>query len=281
MFRTIGNTWQLMKLSGSVLNENRRLMVLPLLSLLAMALVVAVFLGIFAGAGTFGRLGDDSSLTATDYVIAAVLYLAGSFVTIYFNSALVAAAYAHLRGDEVSTGSAIAVANAHLPSIFGWACFATTVGLILSLIRSNDSLVGRIVAAVLGGIWAYMTFFVVPVLVIEGLSPIDAVKRSTSLLQQTWGRQLVSNFGFGIAHAIIAGVALLIGLVVFSLGLSTTATIVLIVVTAAPVLLAGVVVLMAAQGIFTSALYAYATTGSAPGVFNEELLSTAYRSKAK
>ena len=62
-----------------------------------------------------------------------MLYLAGSFVTIYFNSALVAAAYAHLRGDEVSTGSAIAVANAHLPSIFGWACFATTVGLILTL----------------------------------------------------------------------------------------------------------------------------------------------------
>jgi hypothetical protein len=268
-----------MKLSGAVLNQDRKLMLLPLFSLLSLAFVGAVFLGLFAGAGTLGRLADDSSLTAVDYVIVALLYLAGSFVTIYFNSALVAAAYAHLRGEDVTVGTALTKANEHLPSIFGWACFATTVGLILSLIRSNNGIVGRIVAAVLGGVWAYMTFFVVPVLVVEGLTPIGAVKRSSALLHQTWGRQLVSNFGFGIAHAVVFGVAALIAFAIYVIGLPIEATIALIVAIAGPVLLGGVVALMAAQGIFTSALYAYATTGTAPGAFNEELLSRAYRSK--
>jgi hypothetical protein len=279
MFGTISNTWQLMKLSGSLLSQDRKLMLLPLFSLLGLALVGAVFLGVFATAGTLGRLGNDSSLTALDYVITALLYLAGSFVTIYFNSALVAAAYAQLRGENVTVGSAIAVANQHLPSIFGWACFATTVGLVLSLVRRNNGLVGRLVGAILGGIWAYMTFFVVPVLVIEGLSPIDAVKRSTSLLQQTWGRQLVSTFGFGIAHVVVFAVAAIIAVLIWAIGLPLEATIALIVLIAGPVLLGGIVALMAAEGIFTSALYAYATTGSAPGAFNEDLLRRAYRSK--
>jgi hypothetical protein len=53
MFRTIGNTWQLMKLSGAVLNQDRKLMLLPLFSLLSLAFVGAVFLGLFAGAGTW------------------------------------------------------------------------------------------------------------------------------------------------------------------------------------------------------------------------------------
>ena len=56
-------------------------------------------------------------------------------------------------------------------------------------------------------------------------------------------------------------------------------TVALIVAIAGPLLLGGIVALMAVQGIFTSALYAYATTGSAPGAFNEDLLRNAYRPK--
>ena len=43
-----------------------------------------------------------------------------------------------------------------------------------------------------------MTFFVVPIIVSENIGPINAIKRSTSLFKQTWGDQVVANFGFGI-----------------------------------------------------------------------------------
>ena len=42
--------------------------------------------------------------------------------------------------------------------IFGWACFSTTIGLVLESIRSSDSIVAKILAWVLSSIWGYMTF---------------------------------------------------------------------------------------------------------------------------
>ena len=43
-----------------------------------------------------------------------------------------------------------------------------------------------------------MTYFVVPVLVVEKLGPIDATKRSMSLMYRTWGEALVGKVGLGL-----------------------------------------------------------------------------------
>jgi len=44
--------------------------------------------------------------------------------------------------------------------------------------------------------WTLASFLVVPILVAERKSPIDALKGSASLLKKTWGEQLVGNFSF-------------------------------------------------------------------------------------
>ncbi len=43
-----------------------------------------------------------------------------------------------------------------------------------------------------------MTYFVVPVIVVEKLGPLAAGKRSFEVLKRTWGESLVANFGVGI-----------------------------------------------------------------------------------
>jgi hypothetical protein len=125
----------------------------------AIALVLAGWLG-FAFHETFdeGASAQKEGLGAAEYIFFAALYFAASFTIVYFNSALVSAAYEKLRGGAPTIGSSLRVANAHVPNIFGWDCFSTTIGLALESIRSSDSIVAKILASVLSSIWGYMTF---------------------------------------------------------------------------------------------------------------------------
>ena len=70
-------------------------------------------------------------------------------------------------------------------------------------------MVGRI-----GGLgWSLATFLVVPVLVAEGLGPIDAVRRSSQLLKRTWGEQIAGNVGVGAVFFLAFVVAIVLGVV--------------------------------------------------------------------
>ena len=57
--------------------------------------------------------------------------------------------------------------------------------------------------AIIGFAWSVATFLVVPVLVVEKVGPLDAIKRSASLLRKTWGEQLVGNFGIGLVFGLL------------------------------------------------------------------------------
>lgn len=63
-------------------------------------------------------------------------------------------------------------------------------------------------------IWTYTTFFVVPLIVMEGIGPIAAIKRSGTLLQDTWGTQVVADFSFALFYG-VAWVVAVFGLLMF------------------------------------------------------------------
>src|SRR2546430_14490730 len=62
-----------------------------------------------------------------------------------------------------------------------------TVGLILRAIAERFGFIGRIIAGAFGAAWGIITYLVVPVLIFEKIGPWAGVKRSGSLLRQTWG----------------------------------------------------------------------------------------------
>ena len=54
-----------------------------------------------------------------------------------------------------------------------------------------------------------MTFLVLPVLVVEQIGPIQAVKRSAELFKRTWGENMIANAGIGL----VALVATFVGVI--------------------------------------------------------------------
>lgn len=272
MFRTIGHTFELMKMSWNVLMKDKELIFFPIFAGIGLAILLGVFFGVGTATGSLDRLSNEAEpANIGDAILVVLFFFLSYFITIFFNAALVSAALERLRGGDPNVRSGLSHAAAHVHTILGWAIIAATVGLILMLLRSrSNNMITRIVIDLIGGAWEFMTFFVVPVLVSEGLGPIASIKRSAGIIRQTWGRHITASFGFMIVYFIAALIgilpAILVGLVSPVAGIAVG----LVTISAAM----GTV--QAMEGIFKAALYEYAL-GEQPLEFDLRTLQTAYR----
>ena len=278
MFATIGRTWGIMKICWGVLQKDRELLVFPLVSGVAMIVLAAITFSVGSSTGALERAGaaagsqSATALQTADIVLFAGIYFVGAFIVIYFNAALIGAAMIRIRGGDPSVWDGLAIANTHLPQIIGWALISATVGLILRILRDRlrHNFIGQIVLGLVGCIWAYLTFMVIPILIVDNVGPIEAIKRSGGLFKRTWGEQVTANFGFGIISIlaiIVAAIpALLVGMV------SPVAGIALGVVTIGTV----IVTVAALEGIFKAALYEYVAEDVVAEDFSSELLGGAF-----
>ena len=282
MFATIGHTFELMKTSFGVLKKDKELLWFPVFSGIGVVIVLALFLAIGSATGTIDRLSAASETEGTateaiqlvDVILAVLAFFLVYFVTIFFNSALVAAALERLRGGDPNVSSGLAKAFSHIHNILGWAVISASVGLILQILRSRtDNFLARLALDLVGGVWAFMTFFVVPILVAEGTGPFGSIKRSSELVRKTWGRQIAANFGFFIVYLVAVAIAVIPGLL-----LGLVLPIAGIVVGLVTVSIAMALV-QALEGIFKAALYEYAM-GEQPQEFDLRTLQTAYRPAA-
>src|SRR5262249_1074067 len=132
-----------------------------------------------------------------------VFYVVQYTIVFYCNSALVGAALIRLRGGQPTLGDGFRIANERFGSIVGYALVAATVGVILRQIAQRG-MIGRILGTGFGLAWNVATFLAVPVLVVEGVGPIEAVKRSSQLLKKTWGEQIVGNIGLGLVFGLLS-----------------------------------------------------------------------------
>ena len=284
MFATIGRSWQLFKLCLHVLSVDKELIFFPIFSTIGVVFVTLTFFGVTFGIGSFERL-ETGAFNALDLVAVFGFYVVSYFVVIFFNAALVFAAHERLEGGDPNIRSGLAGASSRIITIFFWAVIAATVGLILQILSSQAreqggimGIIGQIIVSLLGAAWSLITFFVVPLIVIEHRGLGDSFKTSLSLLRRTWGEQIVGNFGLGLIQFGATLLALLVAAVLgFALSFLGTPGIVLAVVIGI-VLVVGVSLLFATlSGIYKAALYNYAADGQVPSLFTEDTIRGAFR----
>ena len=58
-------------------------------------------------------------------------------------------------------------------------------------------------------------------LVVEGVGPLEAVKRSASLLKKTWGEQIVGNFSIGVVFGLLMVLIIVLFIPIFFLVISS------------------------------------------------------------
>jgi hypothetical protein len=284
MFDRLSASFALARSSWQVLRTDKKLIVFPLLSGLCCLLVLASFVLPFLAHPAWidaveNDFNNNSQPPAWTYAVAFAFYFCNYFVIVFFNAALVSCALIRFSGQTPTLGDGLAAASRRLPQIVAWALVSATVGLLLKIVENAHEKVGQIVSAILGTAWTVMTYFVVPVLVVERVGPFTAIGRSLSILKKTWGEALVGHFGLGlfIFLLMLPGIVLLfVGFVVcfqmLAVGIALIGLGVLYLLLAAA---AG----SALQGIFIGALYEYAARGEVPSGFDRGSIESAFAKK--
>jgi hypothetical protein len=163
-------------------------------------------------------------------------------------------------------------------TILQWALVAATVGVILRTLEERLGLIGRIIMKIIGIAWALACYFVVPVLAFEGLSPIQAVKRSSKLFRDTWGEKVIGGFSLSLVSTVLMLPA--IGMVIVAMFLGGINGLLFGLALMFLYFLLLSVMMSAVGGIFNAALYRYACFKQVPPAFSQDLIASAWAPKS-
>jgi hypothetical protein len=283
MFERIANSFALARSSWHVLRTDKQLVLFPILSGLGTLLVLASFAVPLAVLAVNGQipLDENKRPPVWTYAVAFAFYFCNYFVIVFFNAALISCALMRFNGERPTLGDGLRAAAARLPQIFAWALVSATVGVLLKVIESLHEKVGEIVSAILGTAWTVITYFVVPVLVVEKVGPFQAIGRSLALLKKTWGEALVGGIGLGLFKLLLLlpGLLLVVAGVAFGIALESLVVGAIGVVAGILYLLLFSAVGAALDTIFLGALYQYASFGRVAQGFDEANMRGAFHPK--
>ena len=286
MFESWGRSWQLVKASWAVLQADKELLWFPVISgIITILICIVMFIPSVVVSITLFSTGASEGVTEVfGFVGLFIFYLVTYTISIYFNTALIGAAMIRMDGGDPTMKDGFDIANSRLGKIIGFAAMSATVGVIIRLLQERGGIVGNIVSWLGGIAWNLATFLVIPVLVTQNIGPIDAVKRSASLLRETWGEQITGNWSIGgvflLVYLLVIGIGIALGFFAGAVLESMTAVIAVV----SLVVIAFIIVAIvqgALNGIYQAALFRYANTGTAPDDFDINLIQGAFKPKRK
>ena len=264
---TFGNSWELTKLSFSVIKKDKEILILPLISgvflVIIWILLFASILGVFLLLPSWAAILFNPPVLYAWPFLLFFLYVISYFIVIYFNAAVIACATIRLNGGDPTIRDGLTIASRHMGKIFAWALVSATIGIILQLLSNRAGLAGRIALWLIGVAWSVATYFIVPVLIYEDAGAWESLKKSAGTFKRTFGETFISNITLGL---IFFGLAL-IGLIPVGIGIwyyikFNTLLVPIICVIAAVIYWIIIACLnSAAEGILIAALYRYAKTG--------------------
>jgi len=256
----MSNSWIITKSCLKVLWRQPKLLVFPFISMIASLWILAGFTGLIVFAP---ELSGGSSALVVVIPASVMMYYLVVLVTIFCNVAIVGSAGMMLEGRNPTLGDGLRFAWSRIWHIVGWTLITATVTFILQMIQSKSGAIGRIVIGIIGFAWTVLTYFVVPVLVFEGVGPIKAIRRSKDILKRTWGESLMANFSIGLITGFFMLAVFLLFLPICIYFVSVGALL--------PALYLGVILILvfvlvslvntALKGILMASLYKYSVTG--------------------
>ena len=268
--------WTLSKQSWAVVKSDKSLLAFPIISVVAAIITMIIFFG--GGAAMAVAIGSPWGALPLVIIGAYLLTVVGVFSSV----ALASCATEALEGRQTTVGQGISAARGRMKLIFAWAAVALFVGALIAVIQSLlQEVAGGIVSAIFGGLagfaWAVATFFVIPVIALDGLGPKEALKTSAHVVKERWGEGVVGSSAIGLitffvailpafammvlgfvlagSSAVGGGLLITIGVLVFVIAMLFQSTI---------------------TAVFRVALYRYATEGDVIGGFDREALESAF-----
>jgi ABC-type multidrug transport system fused ATPase/permease subunit len=272
---TIG--WQLAKSALRALALHKRLVAVPLVGLLAGALIVVLWWMLFGA--TVSHLHSSSPwFIAYIIVLLAVLYVLLIAAKVVTDGALIYGATKAYTGQRSSVGDNFANAFHRFWPLLSYGCIAGTVGFIFAILSERLSGIGNAVTNIADTSWRAANYFTVPALVMseQRIGPFSAMKRSIGTIKQVWGEGLVSNIGITLfAFLGFAAYLLIAAGVIYVAHVNAPAVVMPALAILTIIFIALLFYVWTLNAMIKAALYYYATTSTTPSQFNTSLLRAA------
>lgn len=262
--------------SWRIVRKEKSLIAFPLLSA-AFGIGYAVLIMLPLGVVGFVVLGDNA---IAGWVLLAIGLFGMNIGASFFGVAAAANASRVLDGEDPTLGTGIRVAWSRKGVIVKWGLVSATVGVVLQMVADRaGGLGGALIQAIGGAAWSIASFFVLPILALEGLGPFAALKKSLSVIRARWGESIVGGAAVGLVTGLIAlaGIGLAV-LGVLAGGTSWAAGVPLIVL-GLILFFVGVTFGSVLRAVFTVVVYRYATENLVTDGFPAEDLEQVFRAK--
>ncbi|HEV7585163.1 MAG TPA: DUF6159 family protein [Solirubrobacteraceae bacterium] len=205
------------RIAWDIVRSDRTILTLAVMSTLVGTTAVAIVYdlsGLFSG----HRHGANGRLALLSLILAYPL----TFMSVFFNTAIAAAASAVLQGSRLSLRQALAVPGRRLAQVAVWSFLVSVVGVVIEQIASRLPFLGSVVVRLVGLSWSLASMFAIPILATEGCTAPSCLSRSAALVKKRWGEGISGNltitawtvvailpvtFVFGIALAASRGQA--------------------------------------------------------------------------
>ena len=279
-FAAIGRGWKLSKLSFSVIKADPELLVYVLLmGIMSVATLSAMNAPFILEMEWALELGIDAT-TNEEVVIGLsnagmawyfAFYMLLSIIVVFWNSAIIANSHMRLSGGDPTFVYGVKKAFSRIHLIVIWGMISGTVGLLLKLIRNTNSrevknpglqIMVAIISFIFEVAWWIMTFFMIPLMVVEGRSIRESMKEGKEMMTRTFGTNIASGLGIQFIGFCFGALAVLLGIGV-GMGLGVIPG---IVVGGIGVALT-IMWVTAAETVSVSALYVFAKTGEMPQIY--------------
>ena len=269
--------WKLLQQSLSVMMENKKLFIFPIIStFLCLIALIAIL-------APFSQLEHlHLPLTQAEfhqiywlYVILLTYFFITHLIIFFFNAALTIGTNTYFKGNLPKLNDALKIAIQQFWRILLWTLFATTIGIFI-MFFSNALRKFKFTKDYFGELsWPIVNYLTAAILIIEKKGPIKTLKRSTHLIQSTWGEPVIATFGF----AWILLISRLVGLIPLVIGLLVGGSINIIMGSTITVIVYLVISMInsSTRTVLCSAIYLYAAEGLIPSHFDETLIQQAFR----
>jgi hypothetical protein len=195
--------WAFMKAAFRMAGENKKLLAPSLWQVL---ISILYFVGWVAA-----LIAIQPHWSNGVWALVSFIAVFGSFLIFYFFCGItVNMIDVHLKGGKPTIGDGAKDAGKNFVAIMFLAIVSTIIDTFTSMLRSEEGVVGRIVAGIVEAIWTTLSFLLLPAIIIEDAGFGDAMKRVRALHK---GHMLL----IGIGEVGIRGITGLIGFVWFML----------------------------------------------------------------
>ncbi|QLH78466.1 hypothetical protein HZS55_14720 [Halosimplex rubrum] len=182
--------------SLDVFRANPRLAVLPLCSLLLVGSGFAIAAGVALHYGLVASIFTNDLITyAAIFVGLALTSSLGAF----FNVAVAHCAFQYFDGGTPTVQDGLRAAWRSRRAVAMWALTSATLGTVLYILDDKFGFLGSAARLVFDLAWGLLTFFVVPVIVVEDTADLRTILReSGSAFKETWGESVSASLGVSL-----------------------------------------------------------------------------------